>query len=135
MGIILLLNRIMQLVILLFTMILMLSKSYPFFSDLFSFFYESSFSLVCVILGFYSILHGVALLISSLIIDRNWKIVFESIVLMLCGVLLISPIFNSFFVLPFLSGLKVIPEEIISHLAFALLPLIFLNIVWIFLRK
>ena len=54
-----------QLLILLFAMSLMSSKRYVFFENIFSVFYESGFSVICVIVGSFSILHGLYMLFKS----------------------------------------------------------------------
>lgn len=57
--------EVVQLFILIFTMSLMLSKHYHFFERIFSFFYESEFAILSVIIGAYSILHGLYMLFKS----------------------------------------------------------------------
>lgn len=57
--------KTVQLLILLFAMSLMLSKKYTFFKNIFSVFYESGFSIISVIVGSFSILHGLYMLFKS----------------------------------------------------------------------
>lgn len=57
--------EVVQLIILLFAMSLMLSKNYQFFTRIFSFFYESEFSIASVAVGVFSILHGFYMLLKS----------------------------------------------------------------------
>jgi len=57
--------KVVQLVILLFAMSLMLSKHYTFFNRIFSVFYETHFSIIPVVVGLFSILHGLYMLMKS----------------------------------------------------------------------
>jgi hypothetical protein len=57
--------ELVQFVILLFTMSLMLSKHYHFFGMIFSVFYESEFSIISVVVGFFSLIHGFIMLLKS----------------------------------------------------------------------
>ena len=54
--------EIVQFFILVFTMSLMFSKHYEFFAEIFSFFYETEFSIISVIVGGFSVLHGIFIL-------------------------------------------------------------------------
>ena len=48
----------------------------------------------------------------------------EALVVIACGVILLSPEFNTIFPIPYLSLMKDIPDDVISHLAIALVPII-----------
>ncbi|MBN1792543.1 hypothetical protein JW826_02565 [Candidatus Woesearchaeota archaeon] len=56
--------EIVQALILIFTMLLMLSKYYEFLGDL-SFIYETQVSLICVAVGVFSVLHGLYMMFKS----------------------------------------------------------------------
>jgi Ca2+/Na+ antiporter len=48
----------------------------------------------------------------------------EALVVIACGVILLSPQFNVVFHIPFLSFMEHVPHDVISHLAIALVPII-----------
>lgn len=54
----------------------------------------------------------------------NWREFVESVIVIACGVILLSPEFNTIFNIPFLSFMGHIHHEILSHLAIALVPII-----------
>jgi hypothetical protein len=54
----------------------------------------------------------------------DWRMFVESWIIIICGVLLLSPVFNSVFVIPIISLIESIPQLLIGHLAFALVPII-----------
>ena len=58
----------------------------------------------------------------------------EAIIVIMAGVILLSPEFNIIFDIPFLSFMETLPEWFVSHLAVALLPIIVLYFIDIFRR-
>ena len=60
----------------------------------------------------------------------NWREIIEAIVVIACGVLLLSPEFNTIFQIPFIAFIAHVPDEVISHLAFGLVPIIILYFIY-----
>ncbi|MBN1792544.1 hypothetical protein JW826_02570 [Candidatus Woesearchaeota archaeon] len=56
----------------------------------------------------------------------------ESIIVIACGILLLSPAFNTFLEIPIISLIEEVPDVIIGHLAFGLVPIIILYIINMF---
>lgn len=56
----------------------------------------------------------------------------EAIIVIACGVILLSPEFNTIFYIPFLSFMENLPDWLVSHLAVALLPIIAIYFIDIF---
>lgn len=54
----------------------------------------------------------------------DWRMFVESWIIIICGILLLSPVFNSAFSFPIISLIENVPENVIGHLAFALVPII-----------
>lgn len=54
----------------------------------------------------------------------KYREMIEALIVIACGVILLSPVFNTIFPVPFLSLMKDIPDDIISHLAIGLVPII-----------
>jgi hypothetical protein len=54
----------------------------------------------------------------------NWREFVEALIIIACGVILLSPEFNTLFSIPFISAIQHVPDELISHLAIALVPII-----------
>ncbi len=48
----------------------------------------------------------------------------EAVIIIACGLILLSPEFNTIFHVPFLSFMEALPEWLVSHLAVGLLPII-----------
>lgn len=62
----------------------------------------------------------------------NWRMFIESWIIISCGLLLLSPVFNSMFIIPYISVVSNISNEIISHFAVALIPIILVSIIELF---
>ncbi len=56
----------------------------------------------------------------------------EGLVVVGCGVILLSPAFNTVFSIPLLSFMTHIPDDIISHMAIALVPIILIYLIDMF---
>ena len=56
----------------------------------------------------------------------------EGVVVVGCGIILLSPVFNSVFTIPFLSFMSHIPHDVISHMAIALVPIILIYLIDMF---
>ncbi len=65
----------------------------------------------------------------------NVRELIESIVMIVCGIFLVSPIFNTYYHIEALAFMEAIPETVISHLAFGLLPIILYFIIMVFVEK
>ena len=48
----------------------------------------------------------------------------EAVVIILCGLILLSPQFNTIFHIPWLAFMENLPEWLVSHLAVGLMPII-----------
>lgn len=59
----------------------------------------------------------------------DWRDFIDAGIVMACGVVLLSPEFNSFFSIPIVSLIEHIPTDVISHLAIGLVPLILIYLV------
>lgn len=56
----------------------------------------------------------------------------ESWIVIACGVLLLSPVFNNVFIIPYISIIDNVSDSIISHLAIALVPIIVVTTIELF---
>jgi len=56
----------------------------------------------------------------------------EAVIIIVCGLILLSPEFNTIFYVPFLSFMEALPEWFVSHLAVGLLPIIIVYSIDIF---
>ena len=126
--------ELVQLAILLFAFSLMMSKHYIVFENIFSIFYESQFSIVAVGTGGFSIFHGLIMMFKGFMSKRsggeiNLRELIESIIVIACGVILLSPEFNTIFHIPLLTFMEHIPDDVISHLAFGLVPIMLLYLI------
>ena len=62
----------------------------------------------------------------------NWRELIEAFVVIACGIILLSPEFNTIFEIPVISVIKYIPDDVISHLAFGLVPIIIIYLIDMF---
>lgn len=60
------------------------------------------------------------------------KELIEGLVVIGCGVILLSPQFNTIFDIPFLAFMEHIPHDVISHMAIALVPIIIVYLIDMF---
>ena len=56
----------------------------------------------------------------------------EGIIIIGCGLILLSPVFNTIFYIEYLAFFERIPEEFISHLGMGLVPIILVYLVDMF---
>ena len=122
--------EMIQFGILVFAFLLMLSKDVVSLSKL-SFFYETEFSLIAAIAGSFSVLHGLYMAFKSLI-KFSAREGIETVIVLACGLILLSPAFNTAFKVPYLDFLGHVPHEVISHLAWGLVPIILVYFVDLF---
>jgi len=115
-------------------MSLMLSKHYILFKNIFSFFYESEFTIISIIFGIFSILHGLLMVYRS-IRDKQKREFIEALIVIVAGVILLSPEFNTMLTIPLISQIPELHHEIVSHLAIALVPIIILYLWDIFISR
>lgn len=59
----------------------------------------------------------------------DWRELIDGGIVLACGAVLLSPEFNTFLSIPFISFIQNIPSDVISHLAIGLLPLILVYLV------
>jgi uncharacterized membrane protein HdeD (DUF308 family) len=93
---------VVQLIILIFTMSLMLSKHYILFENIFSMFYNTNLSIISVVFGSFSVFHGLIMIFRSLK-ERSRREFIEAIIVIAAGAILLSPEFNTILVLPVVS--------------------------------
>ncbi|MBU0615359.1 MAG: hypothetical protein KJ601_04665 [Nanoarchaeota archaeon] len=127
--------RWMQLGILVFAILLMLSKTYPFFSMLFSFLYKTHFSIISVIIGLFAVLHGAYMIFMSFKAHKWYREIVEGMIVVAAGLLLLSPEFNTVVQFSFLTFFSHLEDEFISHLAVALVPIVVVYFFDIILRR
>ena len=123
---------LVQLVLVVFTMVLLLSKHYPVFKPLLSIFYKSQLSYVSVAVGIFALLHAVYMIIKGFG-AKNVREIIEACIVVACGIILLSPEFNTVINIPIISSIKDINDEVISHLAWGLLPIVILYFVELFI--
>ena len=118
-----------QAVVLILTMCMMLSKHYHAFEVVFHYLYEGTFGWAAVILGGFSVVHGMYMVFKAFVNGQKirWREFIEAIIVIACGFVLLSPDFNSVLTISFLE--LHIPDDVISHLAFGLVPIIVIYII------
>ncbi len=65
----------------------------------------------------------------------EWRETIESVIVICCGIILLSPAFNTIFEIPYISFIEHIPHDVISHLAFGLVPIILIYLIDAFRAK
>ena len=123
--------EMIQFGILVFAFLLMLSKDIHILEEALSFFYETEFSLIAALAGAFSVLHGLYMAFESLK-KFSAREAIETVIVISCGLILLSPAFNTAFKVPYLEFLGHLPHEVISHLAWGLLPIILVYFVDMF---
>lgn len=130
--------EIVQFIILLFTMIIMLSKHYTIFENLFSYLPYVVFGWCSFIFGLFSVLHSFYMLFHSFNkgnyggVKVNWREIIEAVVVFSSGIVLLSPVFNTVVFISVISFMNHIHHDVISHLAFGLLPILVLYLIDMF---
>lgn len=127
-----------QFIILSFTISIMLSKHYTIFENIFSYIPHIIFGWLSFIFGIFSVLHSFYMLFHSFNgggadgnhINRREMI--ETVIVFASGVILLSPVFNTVIFISVISFMDHIHPEIISHLAFGLLPILLLYLIDMF---
>jgi uncharacterized membrane protein HdeD (DUF308 family) len=124
-----------QLGVLIFAILLMLSKTYETFTKLFSFFYETPLSIISVLVGIFAIGHGVFMIVKSMKAHKWYREIIEGMIVIAAGFLLLSPEFNTLLNIPFLGFMHNANHEFISHMAIALVPIVIVYFFDVLLRR
>ncbi|MBT5021590.1 hypothetical protein HOK51_11135 [Candidatus Woesearchaeota archaeon] len=120
--------EVFQAISLVIAMVILLGEHYKTF-DLFM---PDLKTLLAVIVSIFLITHALILFFHAFNNGIRVRILVESVVVVACAAILISPAFNTLFYINFLKVFEKVNKDMLSHLALGLVPIIIVSIFDIF---